>query len=738
MFSRISRCSRLSRRTSIVRPQSYLTSSSTSYSTTSNKVSAKVLEFVKNESIALEMSMNESRGALSQHSFNFPDLDRCGDAVLSLDLQIRLKLFNTIEDNRKLLLLLSYPPNKIDPMLYMYFYVRLRDSAQLDPNQTRVLIRRLTYHKQFHFIWRVVEDSPDYTLSDIEDLIDEIQQELVKYNYQEIGVLELLKSASLYIGSSASLRNTIVDTICFKNKLDKRVMADHYELLVRARASQSIQDIPDFMLAYPGLISFVFPNISVAELESNKRLSGLISLNLFDFDCLLRGNSNEAYKLYHYFKRFTPPDSLSTNDDILNSITASMLRNNSTRNIIDCINTYSKKLPKDICSLLLVHIYISAADDWHLYMTPSMVDKFIHNLLSRLKLVHTTLAFNTHTLELIKRLHEHNYLSKGVLESILKFIDQPEWQNYTEVLKLENLTLNNLMEISDHICRTYHSGKKKEDTLFLCSVYTELFKKLLSLLVQIYPISQYNEIESDFYQLYLDSNKKRFFLSFHSLGRSTALLPDEEIIRIINTISVDIKSQPNLTSSNQKYILDKLIQVILIAIDEQFRNKIGVSRMKNIVLGLNFDSKVSHALLYQYLVKYEPTASINIIESYKDNKAVLTNVIMRGLMSGILSTPLLEKQDKILLFHKFRNIMKELGYKSEYKVFTAIELINLMVEINESNPNRTLDDIIKVLEVAKKMKVPKEIIQNWARRLMILNPSGNGSNKYQQSVEKIF
>ena len=173
----------------------------------------------------------------------------------------------------------------------------------------------------------------------------------------------------------------------------------------------------------------------------------------------------------------------------------------------------------------------------------------------------------------------------------------------------------------------------------------------------------------------------------------------------------------------RNYILTKLLLYILQNIDHQIPipvtgiPKDAIFKMKNILIGLEFNSPECQAFIYQYLVKYNPKTSFQLIETYKDKKALLTNLMMRNIMQGILTSPTLTAQDKIQVYRQFRSIMSDLGYKSNHHSNTIIYLFELLHQLPEGDPNRNTDFIKAALKIAKKLHLPDSLIQEWSRKL---------------------
>lgn len=147
--------------------------------------------------------------------------------------------------------------------------------------------------------------------------------------------------------------------------------------------------------------------------------------------------------------------------------------------------------------------------------------------------------------------------------------------------------------------------------------------------------------------------------------------------------------------------------------------KLGIIKMRDFLGGLCFESRSVQCALYKYMVEDEPLKCIKLLHTYENNKSYLTNDVMRSIMSGILHSPKLNDKEKLHLFRYFRTELLNLNFKSTIHPSTAIELLNLVIGIAEKDPIKSIDSMRWVLEFANKKRIPKSIIANFARRLML-------------------
>lgn len=733
MYRIIHRChyTHRAKRTSFLRPLMF----SYAYSKKSSpqpsrlgKLSNNVVSFLQNESKALENAIREP-----DIPYDHQNYGNNNDMYSSLDPSIRSQLDRTFELHRKLLILLSCKPSKkrIDPELYIHLHKQL-DSSPLDVDQINLLIRRLTFHRKFDYIWKVIEDGGS-TLTDIEDYIEVICMELKSCNYFEIGLLEVISSARNVIKSSG-LKNSIIDTICFKYGKSRSNIEDETLRLLGYRTTISLPNIIDMdpIMELPGFISYVSSPFSVKDLVSS---NVKFELNENDIQKVLESSSpNDYHLLYPYYK-----DILKVSEpDFVDKLLTSMMKQNATENIVHCLQSLNSRISNEILTQSLAYIYIhSSIENWlGIYSgIPMKVEKraqitenFAKVVLNSMKLIYPGPSFESEILTLFSVLHKNDLLQRNVLSTILNSMDQPAtFSFYLEVLRL-GLDMSNFIDLVSNICQKHSERDNFRKLTTDNTTSGELYQNLFQTFLYTNFKRQREEGVDDYRKIYINSTKYERSKSIHRLHlfcKPISQLSLKQIANILNSLehfvnhSGDFKFES--TSYGRKHLLDKFIAQIMLEIDRKHKSHRGMHKIRDIIDQFEFNSTtISHELLYQYLTKYNPYIPFKIASEFSSNKSSLTNQKMKGMMIGMLTTPYYPSTARVEQYFKFCEHLKSLGYNTSTKKKPIIMLIDLIVNIKVENPSVEFNNFEDILKIAMQRRVKKSLLLHWSRKLMLL------------------
>ncbi|CUM46012.1 unnamed protein product [Debaryomyces fabryi] len=222
-----------------------------------NKVSEFLINLIKQETKLLA-------DALIIRESEIPENNRVTNDVVfeveysKLDTKIKEDMERTADTYNKLVLILTYSPIVIHPLIYINFVNHVTTSLQNDTK--KMILRRLAYHRKFEECWKIALNSIE-TLNDVDEYIETMTDELKQNNNLAFGIFELL-SACDKIVSNPSLKHTIIETICHSNDLDKDTFftsleykneLDNFETLdalENAKAKYSRSTNPYFRLLY--------------------------------------------------------------------------------------------------------------------------------------------------------------------------------------------------------------------------------------------------------------------------------------------------------------------------------------------------------------------------------------------------------------------------------------------------------------------------------------------------------
>lgn len=678
---------------------------------TPNYVS-RVIGFVKQESAALASAMGEDADALG------------------LPAPIARALYDTSDPHRRLQLLLLHPHNVIPAASVLHHAARALEAGTLEPPTLHKLVERLALHRRFEYIWTAME-ACGCTLTDIEEMIGTVEDALAAVGHAEVGMLELAMSTEKL--ANVQLRRAVLQTIGYRTGMERGELAERCNQLRRERerrerASPSrplpvspqmptaaaapplllvllAAALPPSVESLPGLLTFCFPNCSLAQLPPR------LTLNYLDIATLCDHTpAGDLHRLYPLYAQAVPAPPFPR-DHTLHRIVQLLLKHASTAHLAHCVATYHASLEPQQLALALVHIYIHSPEAWAgVRVVPP--PQFVAFLLKRLHL-----AGGRRLEQGVLRLLETVEIGPEAARQALRGL-APLASFYRRVLA-RPWPAEVLIEIAElHGAATAGGGADAD-------IHTALFLRLLEALAKdprLLGDTTHTDLlyhANDLFELSSDSLRKLFFRYLSMFGAQVAALPAAQICRVVLSIHGALAAPR--WRANRQFLVEKLMQAVLRGIDARLRLRLAVVKIKEVVAQLPFDTRFVHALVYKYLVKYNPRASLALVQHYRRRKLLLTNVHKAGVMSGILETPLLLRQERVRLFEEFRAALRASGYKSRYRVHTAVELLELMVQIHERAPTRLRHEIVAVLRMAQRWMVPRQLVFRWAVRLGLVS-----------------
>lgn len=697
---------------------------------TPNYVS-RVVGFVKQESAALASAMGE-------------DADASG-----LPPPIIRALRDTSDPHRRLQLLLLHPPHVVPAASVLHHAARALETGALEPPTLLKLVERLALHRRFEYIWTAME-ACGCTLTDIEEMIGTVEATLAAVGHAEMGMLELAMSAGQL--ANAQLRRAVLQAIGYRAGMARGELAERCDQLRRERERQRSQNecerererrepglppqplpvslqmptavaapppllvpsaaAPLPLLGLPGLLTFCFPHCTLAQLPPG------LTLNYLDVTTLCSHTPlSDLHRLYPLYAQAVPAPPFH-HDHTLHRIVQLLLKHASTAHLAHCAATYHASLEPQQLALALVHIYIHSPEAWE-RVRVAPPPQFIPFLLERLRLAGGS-RLEQEVLRLLETVEVGPEGARQALRGLAPLA------SFYRRLLARPWPAAVLIEIAElHGAASAAAGGAAAATGADADIHAALFLRLLEALAKdprLLGDTTRTDLlyhANDLFDLGTDTVRKQFFRYLSIFGAQVAALPAAQICRVVLSIHGALAAPR--WRANRQFLMEKLMQAVLRGIDERLRLKLAVVKIKEVVAQLPFDTRFVHALVYKYLVKYNPRASLALVQHYRRRKLLLTNVHKAGVMSGILQTPLLLRLERVRLFDEFRAALRASGYKSRYRVHTAVELLEVMVQIHERAPTRLRHEIVAVLRMAQRWMVPRQLVFRWAVRLGLVS-----------------
>lgn len=164
-------------------------------------VSDLVMGFIRKEGDLIAQKLREDDEMAIEAPFS--------DHFSLLEQPIKDRLEKLLDDYNRLVLVLTYPPEKVHPSIIMHYFNRI--DVSLDSRARKLLINRMLSHRSFENCAEVISDSC-MTLNDVEDVSEAVVEALVAQKNESFGVFELLLECKKMV-SNHSILNALVDSI---------------------------------------------------------------------------------------------------------------------------------------------------------------------------------------------------------------------------------------------------------------------------------------------------------------------------------------------------------------------------------------------------------------------------------------------------------------------------------------------------------------------------------------------
>lgn len=461
-----------------------------------------------------------------------------------------------------------------------------------------------------------------------------------------------------------------------------------------------------------------------------------IHVNDYDFLHILQHSRPEHINtIYLLYRKSYNLDSSQMNSHIINYLTRLMLITKNVDLITACIVECYSLINDEILTSALVIIFKDSRENFKTLANKikgskndTRKSKILNDFINKITLNEKENQISLDSLlYIVKRFNKSDLASEIVLTMLSKIKSKEIDQNIT--ISFYMYIIRNI-RVSSYVLVEMARCFLLKEKIFDEKLLTEFFATLLRRIWNKEQIMKRNNREKqsdDFQDLFKLATKKeraRFHNRIRALGQTLSLLEAKETAMIFNTLYKFIFSSSFrfvLSDYGKNYIIDSLVAETMRFINKANKDtpKLGIIKMRDFLGGLCFESRSVQCALYKYMVEDEPLKCIKLLHTYENNKSYLSNDVMRSIMSGILHSPKLNDKEKLHLFRYFRTELINLNFKSTIHPSTAIELLNLVIGIAEKDPLKSIDSMRWVLEFANKKRIPKSIIANFARRLML-------------------
>lgn len=194
------------------------------------KLSSFVLNFLKQESQLLKQYIQE------------PEDPGVSTNVSSLDPAIKKKLDQIADTQARFNHLLSYNPLLVPPSIYRKYYESI-DSV--DPSTKILYIRRLAFHSWFDECWKVVLETNLTSLSDIEEFLDIVTEELDKNQNVKLGFYQFLLASEDHIPNQ-SIQHAVLESMAYRFKMSLAEISEFSDFYHRLEGTEA-SEMANFM-----------------------------------------------------------------------------------------------------------------------------------------------------------------------------------------------------------------------------------------------------------------------------------------------------------------------------------------------------------------------------------------------------------------------------------------------------------------------------------------------------------
>ncbi|KAM9931080.1 hypothetical protein OXX59_000056 [Metschnikowia pulcherrima] len=229
------------------------------------------------------------------------------------------------------------------------------------------------------------------------------------------------------------------------------------------------------------------------------------------------------------------------------------------------------------------------------------------------------------------------------------------------------------------------------------------------------------DIDKDFREQFKNSTsgeKRRLKARLQAMAQALSLADASQIADTFNNLNTFLFRGKRFVIRDKfgkEYVLNHLIEFTMKYIFRSGEEDKRVIKMKLILKGLQFDSVVMQASAFQYMTMRKPEISLKILETYRYKQSLLNRPILNGIEQGILITPKLEKQDRILLFQNFQDKKEQLGFGTRLHPRTMALMGNLIFDGAYKFHDR--ERLKSFAQLARKVGVPQRVIKKWSAQM---------------------
>lgn len=717
-----------------------------------SKLSSFVINFLKQESQLIRQYIDEP--AVSETA---PSTD--------LDPVIRRKLEQIPDKKARLDHLLTYNPILIPVHIYKLHY---EDTDGVEHPAKMLYIRRLAFHSEFEECWRVGLEDNLTSLNDIEEFLDVVADELEKTRNTKIGFWRLILASEKYVPSQ-SIRGPVLESMVYRWKTSLAEINEFTDFIQRLSGTEPA-DVPRLMESerdslQSNVMYRVFLYRKLREIRSTLinmvredsevyTIPGFLSFFLSNSIPSLPLSPSPASIRSNYIPK------TSNDSAVLKSVVFS--GKNFAANDHDILSVCQIPVKANSLYIFFHRNFDEKGSKNAVFITNYILSRIVHRDIHTAALL--TIKYyklvNIETLQhmlavlfrqappqhfdtLMKRLRKNspvknnivignfiesqNNLDPELVYQLVKIMNHCGFVNQVDRLLKGNQQLNQELLDKLAILRLPRRVLLEIGRIGLLQLHSppsfvnQLFHQLL---ISCWNVDRIRSRESDcqsldpFHELYHKTTaleKAVFHNTIRAVSQTVSLLDAASISTKLNSLHKFVHSSLfTFTTSTigRRYIMDRVLTEVM-----KFARGSGIIKMKDIIHGLTFSSPVAEQAIYKQLIQQSPSLCLDILPLYKDKKSQLNNGIIQGVMSGILTTPQLSEVQRLKLFESFRKQHTALGFRSTLKVGTVTELVDLLISITENDPAKSWNSLKWVIPYAHDKKVPKNIINQWEKKI---------------------
>lgn len=666
-----------------------------------------IVNLLKNESQLLSAAFTNN---IYDNSTNEFDLFR------DLNPIIKLELKKCVDVHNKFLKILHSDPSDIPINIYIHFLQN--DEIIIDDSVRGLVVQRLTYHGLYDLIWKYLIHETT-SINDAEEIVENMGYVLKERNNLIVGTLESM--LSLYSNvAKQSLRNIIIDSASYRFEFSKQHLLkalesnyasslnNYWQWLMNSKnvlSNDSHNTLPEvhFDKKLPGWFSFVtkgLPKLSRLETINILEQGYHIGLNDGDLVNLISWNLFLVEELFLIFKRgYLHTPFLSTS---LNALMKQAVIEHKSSVICEMIDLFSTRIIPETVSLAIQYLYTTHCPSFgpliDKLLTENAKSTGIFELFFRsdiswdhdLLMIHKALLSIHESSDFLQIMRRHfpipNNGRKDILSLYKKFVEQGKLPTKVLLEIARSIMLRNQFFNDDVIC-----------IIFVASI-----NKLV-------PSNKgKNQILKN------KKSLKKFHNTIRAIGQIISLLKPDDISVFINQFLVHVLKDGTMANFNTEfkfYIFQNLLEETL----RFLRKRIQPQEIKEILRSLKIKSKLKQSLLFFYEVYENPQRSFSILKEFQKDKSKLSKQVMAYIEEGILTSPLLVAQQRVVLFYEFRSKLINLGYKSKLRQRTIILLTDVVIGSSKKQDYSRLRDSIRTLCTTH--KIPHHIVNRWTTKL---------------------